>query len=71
MVTHKMGHRDLARDHLWRVRRSDFSLPTPLYPVFLQFLTEAEALIEPESKKLPDAVFSPVAEPAAPGPHDR
>jgi len=75
MVVHKMGDKDGARRYLHQIREASKHLRDYARvmkdPLFISRMKEAEALIEPRLKELPDDVFAPVAVPAAPTTHDR
>jgi hypothetical protein len=75
MVVHKMGDKEGARRYLHQIREAskhqrNYALVIK-DPLFIPRMKEAEALIEPRVKELPDDVFAPVAVPAAPTSHNR
>jgi hypothetical protein len=75
MVVHKMGDKDGARSYLRQIREAAKNKRNYAMvmrdPLFIPRMEEAEALIEPRVKELPDDVFAPVAVPAAPTSHNR
>src|SRR5262245_27826652 len=72
MVAQKMGDEGRAGDYLRQTREGvENFAPARQDPILARLLREAEALIDPRARELPDDVFAPAAEPAAPSPHDR
>jgi hypothetical protein len=74
MVAHKSGDAPRARDYLNGTReklKDPRLIAVTADPMMIQLLGEAEALIEPKPKELPDDVFTADAKPTGPGPDRR